>query len=130
MLNFPIHIQPGKPIYEQVIEATRKAVVQGFLKPGDTFPTVREIASHLKVNPNTVQKAITELKKEKVIESYPGKGSFVSAKREFFEQELNQKLSPSMEQLVVDAKHFGMSFNQLKEKLKDHWDQFDKESKL
>ena len=58
---FAINLKAGAPIYEQVLYAARKAILSGELKPGDALPSVREIAGHLRINPNTVQKALVAL---------------------------------------------------------------------
>ena len=58
MLPFLIELGAGAPIYEQIVEAVRRAVASGRLKEGDRFPSVRAISAELRVNPNTVQKAV------------------------------------------------------------------------
>lgn len=67
------------PIYEQIINGIEKEILSGLLKPLDQLPSVRELALTLSANPNTVQKAFTELDRKGVTVSLPGKGSFVSA---------------------------------------------------
>ena len=72
---FAIELKAGAPLYEQVLYAARKAILSGELKPGDSFPSVREIAGHLRINPNTVQKALMALKSEGLVETVPGIGN-------------------------------------------------------
>jgi len=75
MINFTIKFQYGTPIYEQVVYAVKKAIVTEQLKPGDRFPSVREMAKELRINPNTAQKVIAHLARERLIEIKPGIGS-------------------------------------------------------
>lgn len=68
----------GTPIYLQIMEQIRHAVSVGIYAPGDHLPTIRELALQLRVNPNTVAKAIRELEREGLLVTRVGKGSFVS----------------------------------------------------
>ena len=53
-----------RPVYQQIIEAVRGSILKGELKPGQKVPSVRELAAEAKVNPNTMQRALTELERE------------------------------------------------------------------
>lgn len=53
-----------RPVYHQIMEAVYGAVLSGQLKPGQRVPSVRELAAEAKVNPNTMQRALTELERE------------------------------------------------------------------
>ena len=67
-----------KPIYEQVIEQVEQLVATGTLHPGDQLPSVRALSQTLSANPNTLQKAYTELERRGITFSAPGKGRFIS----------------------------------------------------
>lgn len=67
-----------RPIYEQVKEKFKELIISGILKGHDKIPSVRELASHLAINPNTIQKAYHELEKEGYIYSVAAKGNYVS----------------------------------------------------
>ncbi|MBT9260101.1 MAG: GntR family transcriptional regulator [Clostridiales bacterium] len=69
---------PGVPIYEQVIRQVKRLIVRGLLKPGDRLPSVRELASQILANPNTVAKAYQELERQGVIVTAVGRGAFVA----------------------------------------------------
>ena len=69
----------GVPIYLQLIEQVKRAVALGTLGAGEQLPTVKALALHLTVNPNTVARAYRELERDRVIETSPGRGSFVRA---------------------------------------------------
>ena len=69
----------GVPIYLQIIEQVKRSVALGVLQSGEQPPTVKQLAIDLTVNPNTVARAYRELEREEVIETAPGRGSFVRA---------------------------------------------------
>ena len=67
-----------RPVYQQIMDTLRGAVLQGELPPGEKVPSVRELAARAQVNPNTVQRAYNILEADGVIYSVAGKGSFIS----------------------------------------------------
>ena len=67
----------GVPIYLQIIEQIKRSIALGVLQSGEQLPTVKQLAIDLTVNPNTVARAYRELEREQVIETAPGRGSFV-----------------------------------------------------
>jgi GntR family transcriptional regulator len=69
----------GVPIYLQIIEQIKRSIALGVLQGGEQLPTVKQLAVDLTVNPNTVARAYRELEREDVIETSPGRGSFVRA---------------------------------------------------
>src|SRR5271166_6297415 len=69
----------GVPIYLQIIEQIKRSVALGVLQSGEQLPTVKQLAIDLTVNPNTVARAYRELEREQVIDTAPGRGSFVRA---------------------------------------------------
>jgi len=66
------------PIYEQIIEQTQRLIASGALKEGDQLPSVRVLSQELTVNPNTLQKAYSELERRGICVSAPGNGRFVT----------------------------------------------------
>ena len=67
----------ARPIYTQIVDNFRNQVLTGILQNGDRLPSVRELASQLAINPNTIQRAYRELEMGGWIETIPGKGCFV-----------------------------------------------------
>ena len=67
-----------RPIYLQIMDEVRRAIVVGTLKAEDPLPSVRELAGELVVNPRTVSQAYQELEREGVIYVRRGQGTFVS----------------------------------------------------
>ena len=67
----------ARPIYTQIIDGFREQIATGVLQPGDKLPSVRELASVLAINPNTIQRSYRQLEAEGWILTVPGKGCFV-----------------------------------------------------
>ena len=67
-----------RPIYVQIMDEVRRALVVGTLEPQAPLPSVRQLAADLRVNPNTVQQAYRELEREGLVFVRRGQGTFVS----------------------------------------------------
>ncbi len=74
-----IHLdyRDARPIYTQISDGFRDQIRAGILQPGDKLPSVRELATQLTINPNTIQRSYRELEIQGWVASVPGKGSFV-----------------------------------------------------
>jgi len=108
VLPFPIQIQAGEPIYEQIVHAVKRALATGHLRPGDRFPAVRTISAELRINPNTVQKAVTALVAAGVLDIRSGQGSFVARSVIADRREQARTLEPLVERLIIEASRLGM----------------------
>ena len=75
---FKIDIMSRVPVYEQIIEQMEKFILTGILLPKEQVPSVRSLSVELSVNPNTIQKAYSDLDRRGIIYSVPGRGCFVS----------------------------------------------------
>ena len=62
---FQIDIMSRIPVYEQIIRQTEKFILIGVLNAGDKLPSVRQLSAELSINPNTIQKAFTELDRKR-----------------------------------------------------------------
>ena len=69
----------ARPIYAQITDGLRQQIASGILQPGDKLPSVRELATALAINPNTIQRAYRELEQAGLIATVAGKGCFVCA---------------------------------------------------
>ncbi len=65
------------PIYMQIVNSIKHQVAIGDLKPGEQLPTVRELATNLRLNPNTVARAFDLLDSDRVITTQQGRGTYV-----------------------------------------------------
>ena len=89
-----LNYRDPRPLYEQVKDGIRKLVYSGMIGPDEKLPSVRELASKLAINPNTISRAYKELEQEGFIYTLTGKGTFINQefdahnrrKKELFEQ--------------------------------------------
>ncbi len=75
-----IHLdyRDARPIYVQICDGIRDQVRRGILAEGDRLPSVRELATALTINPNTIQRAYRELENQGWVVTVPGKGCFIA----------------------------------------------------
>ena len=73
-----LNYRDAKPIYEQIKDGLRRLLITGAIAQDEKLPSVRELASELAINPNTIQRAYRELESEGYIYTVSGKGSFVA----------------------------------------------------
>lgn len=66
-----------RPIYTQIVDGFRSQISTGILQNGDRLPSVRELATQLTINPNTIQRSYRELEQQGWVATVPGKGCFV-----------------------------------------------------
>ena len=78
--------QDRRPIYEQVTDKFQILILNGVLPPGSQMPSVRQLATELSVNPNTIQRAYMELEKLGLIYPVKGKGNFVAETQQIQEK--------------------------------------------
>ena len=84
----------ARPIYEQVRDGLRSLMVTGVLAAGEKLPSVRSLATELAINPNTIQRAYSQLETEGYVYTVSGRGTFVCEVRE-----QNRQRRPLMEEL-------------------------------
>ena len=89
---------PDRPIYLQIQEGLKLSIVSGLYPPGDKLPAVRDLALEAAVNPNTVQRALTELERDGLVYAQRTSGRFVTEDKAVIE---NTKNELAME--LVDA---------------------------
>lgn len=75
---FNIDLKSSTPIYEQIVNQVKEAILKGYLKKGDPLPSVRKLSVMLDVNPNTIAKAYRELEQNQVIVTLRGRGTFIA----------------------------------------------------
>ena len=76
-MNLEIDFRSGIPIYLQVVERIKERLVSGRLKPGDQLPTVRALASELRVNFNTIARAYRIMDESGIISTQQGRGTYI-----------------------------------------------------
>lgn len=74
----PWEFRSDLPIYTQIITQIQQRILTGRLQPGDRLPSVRDLAAEAGVNPNTMQRAMTELERQELVHSQRTAGRFVT----------------------------------------------------
>jgi len=111
-----LNYRDAKPIYEQIKEGLRKLVVSGALSAGEKLPSVRELASQLAINPNTIQRAYRELENEGYIYTLVGKGTFV-AENGNIDNTREKELLQEFDELVTELLYLEVPKEKLKERI-------------
>ncbi|HEX6908912.1 MAG TPA: GntR family transcriptional regulator [Longimicrobium sp.] len=106
-----LDLSDERPIYQQIVDEVRRALVLGTLAPEDPLPSVRALAAELRVNPNTVQQAYRELERAGIIYTRRGQGTFVAAVRETDEREL--LIRDVASRALKDARRYGIQPHEL-----------------
>gem|GEM_PF-75442 len=118
-----LDFDPNIPIYLQIMNFVKKLIVRGILKPGEKIPSVREMAIHLGVNPNTVQKAYEELESEGVIFTKRGQGNFVNEATEIVTQIKEKMLREIFERQKRELQELGLDVSEIINFLKESEDE-------
>jgi GntR family transcriptional regulator len=110
------HIDPRSPnpLYAQIAARVRVAVASGSLRPGDALPSVRQLASRLRVNPATVVQAYRELETDGFVELRQGAGTFVREVRP--ERRAGERASQAttlVRRMIAEAGRLGVSVDEL-----------------
>jgi GntR family transcriptional regulator len=121
-------LQPGQPIFDQVVFAAIKAFISGEFQPGQPFPSVRALAADLKIHPNTAHKVVQHLIQERWLEARPGIGTVVAERPEVRASDRKRLLKQEVEQLVVEAKRVGVELQDLIESIESQWKALDQAS--
>ena len=121
MIPFRISFRPGVSLFDQIVFASKKAMVAGQLRPGDAYPSVRTLSKELKINPNTAHKVVAHLVSEGLLETRPGIGTVVAKLPDSSRKERAQLLGKEMEELVVEAKHLGIGLDDMLSSFSAHW---------
>ena len=102
---FSINPQSGQPIYKQIMEQIRRMIASGQLKPGDSLPSVRELALTHAVNAMTISKAYNMLEAEGLLARHRGKTMTVTTENKLSESkhERLKRLQPALKQLAMAA---------------------------
>ena len=107
----------ARPIYTQITDGIKEQITTGVLMPGDKLPSVREMASSLTINPNTIQRAYRLLEFNGWIVTIPGKGCFVCDNEAQVEQEV-QRWYTAFDEATARLIALGVSREQMIERIR------------
>lgn len=101
-----------RPIYEQIVERFQMLIVNGIMEADERLPSVRTLAVELSINPNTIQRAYTELEREGFIYSVKGRGNFVKQDEALF-MRLKERLLTEFEKQACVCLRQGITKDEL-----------------
>lgn len=111
------------PVYEQLINQVEKYILLDLLPVGTQLPSVRALSVSLSVNPNTIQKAYSDLDSKKIIFSVPGKGCFVADNAKEILQELQRKRLFELKSTLSELKLAGIEKSEVEKLLLEVFDE-------
>lgn len=97
-----------RPIYEQIVDKMQILIANGALEPDEKLPSVRSLAVELSINPNTIQRAYSELERSGFIYSVKGRGNFVRAD-EHLKEKRQAKILESLKKQVISCREQGIT---------------------
>ncbi len=116
-----VDFRDRKQLGEQLRDNIKNLILSGELKPDDKLPSVRSLARELGLNPNTIQKAYTELEREGVIVTLPGRGSIVIAEKGSLRSGQIEGLVEKMAALAAEMSSSGITEEEFLESAKNGW---------
>lgn len=105
----PWNLDSSRPIYLQIIERVQMDVITGRYQPGDKLPSVRDLAQEAAVNPNTMQKALSELERSGLIYSQRTSGRFITEDKELIHQMQKELAAAEVSAFVAHMKQLGIT---------------------
>ena len=115
-MNIIITNSNDTPIFMQIKDSIKESIFLDTLKEGESLPSVRALASDLKISFLTVKRAYDELEKEGFIKTIPGKGSFISPKNmELIREEKLKQIESYIEEIYKLSKISNITEEEIKE---------------
>src|SRR6516165_3477402 len=113
-MAFHVNTASRLPIYQQLAQQIREAIARGELRPEAGLPSVRQLSRDLVVNPNTVARAYTELEREGLLVSRPGRGIYVAEPRvDLTRAARDRRLTEQLDRWLTGAVHLGYSADEV-----------------
>lgn len=112
---YTVDASNGVPIYSQIIRQTKFAIASRTLRSGQLLPSVRDLATQLAVNPNTVAKAFRDLQTEGVVEALRGRGMVVcGGALDLCRRQRQQLLAERIESVMTEALQSGLKPDEIR----------------
>lgn len=113
----PWNLDSSRPIYLQIIERVQMDIITGRYQPGDKLPSVRDLAQEAAVNPNTMQKALSELERSGLIYSQRTSGRFITEDKELIHQIKKELAAAEVSAFVAHMKQLGITPEEIRQLL-------------
>ena len=110
----------NSPIYLQIMEHIKEFIVSGELKPGERLASVRELAAEARVNPNTMQKALSELEYTGLIYSQRTSGRFITAEKKLIQNVKNEIAAEKVNTFLAGMRQLGYTDDEVMEIIKEN----------
>ncbi len=115
-MNIILSNSSEEPIYQQIITQIKSQIMSGELAAGDALPSMRVLASSLRISVITTKRAYEELERDGFIENFVGKGCFVKAQNtDFLKEETLRQLEELLAKASEKAKMCNVSLEEMKE---------------
>lgn len=108
-----IDFRNSKPIYEQIADRIEEMTIQGIYKTDEQLPSIRQLAMELSINPNTIQKAYSELENRNIIYSVKGRGIFISGNHEELKNKKILEFKNQVLSITKSAQNLGITKKQI-----------------
>ena len=102
-----------KPIYKQLVEKLKLEIVLGTFKSGEKLPSVRELSSMILVNPNTIQRSLSELEQDGLIYTKRTAGKFVTEDESIIHQVKKELATKKIDNFISDMNILGLDKNEV-----------------
>lgn len=103
------NLNSDRPIFLQIIEKIQTDIISGAYEPGDKLPSVRELAAKASVNPNTMQKALSELERTGLVYSQRTSGRFITEDTDMIRQLRAELAKKIIEEFLEHMMQLGFS---------------------
>ena len=103
-----------RPLYEQIVDKFQMLILSGALEPNSRMPSVRSLAVELSINPNTIQRAYSELERTGFLYTVKGKGNYI-AYSDSLKAVRKQEILEKLRDLKKEALSMGMTVKELTE---------------
>lgn len=105
----PWNLDSKRPIYEQILERVQLDIVTGHYKAGDKLPSVRDLAAEAAVNPNTMQKALSELERSGLLYAQRTSGRYVTDDKALIKKMKSQLATMQVREFFTKMKQLGLA---------------------
>ena len=105
----PWNLDSDRPIFVQIVERIEKQILSGKYQPGDKLPSVRDLAMEAAVNPNTMQKALSELERSGLVYAQRTSGRFITEDQNMINQLKKNLAKETIEKVLLQMQDIGFS---------------------
>ena len=115
----PWNLDSDRPIYLQLMERIQHDIISGTYRPGDKLPSVRELAMEASVNPNTMQKALSELERIGLVHSRRTSGQFITEDETMIKKLKTETAAKHIREFLKSMEHLGLTRQEILELVQD-----------